>query len=144
MLPSQHWWRRLLLLLTAEAMIADGWGDPVSLLRADLTAFEASGDDQLARTCRTLLRRAGVTVRRGRGSAAVPPALRAIGVTSREMDVLGLVADRLTNQQVAERLFLSPRTVETHVTNLLAKTGTTSRAELVAYAARADRDALSP
>jgi DNA-binding CsgD family transcriptional regulator len=62
------------------------------------------------------------------------------------MDVLGLVADRLTNQQVAERLFLSPRTVETHVTSLLAKTGTTSRAELVAYAARAtaDRDALSP
>lgn len=144
LLPSQHWWRRLLLLLTAEAMIADGWGEPVALLRAELTAFEARGDEQLARTCRTLLRRAGVTVRRGRGSAAVPPALRAIGVTSREMDVLGLVADRLTNQQVAERLFLSPRTVETHVTNLLAKTGTTSRAELVAYAARADRDALSP
>ena len=146
-LRGQHWWRRLLRLLTAEAMLADGWGDPVAMLRADLTNFEAAGDDQLARTCRTLLRRGGVTVRRGRGSAAVPPVLRAIGVTSREMDVLGLVADRLTNQQVAERLFLSPRTVETHVTNLLAKTGTTSRAELVAYASRAtgtESDALSP
>lgn len=138
MLPTQHWWRRLLRLLAAEAAIADGWGDPVAMLRADLSAFESDGD-QLARTCRTLLRRAGVTVRRGRGSTAVPPALRSLGVTSREMDVLGLVADRLTNLQVAERLFLSPRTVETHVTSLLAKTGTASRADLVAYAARAAR-----
>ena len=136
MIPTQHWWRRMLRLLVAEAAIADGWGDPVAMLRADLTAFEATGEEQFARTSRALLRRAGVTVRRGRGTASVPPALRALGVTSREMDVLGLVGDRLTNQQVAERLFLSPRTVETHVASLLAKTGTTSRTELVTYAAR--------
>jgi DNA-binding NarL/FixJ family response regulator len=134
-MPTQHWWRRLLRLLAAEAAIADGWGDPVPMLRADLTAFEAGGDDQLARTCRTLLRRAGVSVRRGRGNTTVPPALRALGVTSREMDVLALVADRLTNTQVAERLYLSTRTVETHVTSLLAKTGTTSRTDLVTFAA---------
>jgi DNA-binding CsgD family transcriptional regulator len=137
LIPTQHWWRRMLRLLVAEAAIADGWGDPVAMLRADLTAFEATGEELLARTSRTLLRRAGVTVRRGRGATFVPPSLRALGVTSREMDVLGLVADRLTNQQVAERLFLSPRTIETHVASLLAKTGTTSRAELVSYAARA-------
>ena len=60
----------------------------------------------------------------------MPPALRAAGVTSREMEVLALVADGLSNADVAERLFLSPRTVETHVANLLAKTGSANRAQL--------------
>jgi len=55
-------------------------------------------------------------------------------VTTREMDVLVLVADGLTNREIAERLFVSPRTVETHVASLLAKTGTASRAELRALA----------
>jgi DNA-binding NarL/FixJ family response regulator len=52
------------------------------------------------------------------------------------MDVLVLVADGLTNREIAERLFVSPRTVETHVASLLAKTGTASRAELRALAAQ--------
>jgi DNA-binding NarL/FixJ family response regulator len=46
------------------------------------------------------------------------------------MDVLVLVGEGLTNAQVAERLFLSIRTVETHVANLLAKTGAANRGEL--------------
>ncbi len=60
----------------------------------------------------------------------MPPALRAIGVTSREVDVLTLIADGLTNAAISERLFLSPRTVETHVTSLLTKSGTANRQEL--------------
>ncbi len=135
-LAGQHWWRRLLRLLTLEAAVADGWGEPVVALRADLEAFERSGDHQLARTCRDLLRRTGTPTRRGRGGTPVPAHLRGIGVTSREMDVLALVADGLTNRQIADRLFVSPRTVETHVANLLAKTGTTTRAELRALAAQ--------
>jgi len=46
-----------------------------------------------------------------------------LGVTSREMDVLTLVAQGMTNAQIAARLFLSTRTVDHHVANLLAKTG---------------------
>ena len=49
--------------------------------------------------------------------------------------MLGLVAEGMTNAQIAERLFLSPRTVDTHVANLLAKTGTRARTELRAWAA---------
>ena len=56
--------------------------------------------------------------------------MRAAGVTSREMDVLALVALGLSNGQVAERLVLSPRTVETHVANLVAKTKVTGRSGL--------------
>jgi DNA-binding CsgD family transcriptional regulator len=133
-LSGEHWWRRLLRLLPLEAAIADGWGDPVAELRADLTAHEQSGAHQLARTCRDLLRAAGAPTRRGRGASPVPPELRARGVTSREMDVLGLVAAGLSNSAVAERLFLSPRTVETHVANLLVKTGAANRGELRRWA----------
>jgi len=149
-LAGVHWWRRLLRLVPIEAAVNDGWGDPVPALLADLavhetalanapnspTADRASIDDaRLARTCRDLLRLAGrPTSAPGRGQARVPAALRVLGVTSREVDVLGLVVRGLTNAQVAERLFLSPRTVESHVASLLAKTGVSRRAELGPWA----------
>ena len=60
----------------------------------------------------------------------MPPRLRAAGVTSRELDVLTLVDRGLTNAAISERLFLSPRTVETHVANLLTKSGTSNRQQL--------------
>jgi DNA-binding NarL/FixJ family response regulator len=91
----------------------------------------------VAAACRALLRQAGVSVpRAGRGDSAVPPSLRAVGITSREADVLVLVAEGLTNKEVAARLHLSPRTVEKHVASLLAKTGCRRRAELAGYFAR--------
>ena len=132
LLPTQHWWRRLLRLLALHAAVADGWGEPVPLLRADLATFEAGGDALLARTARDLLRRAGVSVRRGRGDSTVPPALRAVGVTSREVEVLDLLTSGSTNADIAGRLFLSVRTVDHHVASLLAKTGTANRSELAA------------
>ena len=55
--------------LVLEAAVADGWGDPVPLLRRDLAEHERAGDHQLARTCRDLLRRAGAPTRRGRGDS---------------------------------------------------------------------------
>ncbi|WP_433336857.1 ATP-binding protein [Spirillospora sp. CA-294931] len=129
-LVHHPWWRRLCRLLALEAAVTCGWGDPVPELRADLAAYERTGEEAFARTARDLLRRAGAPARRGRGLTSVPPELRAAGVTSREMDVLTLVGEGLTDRQVAERLFLSPRTVETHVASLLAKTGAAGRAQL--------------
>ena len=142
LLADQPWWRRLLRLLLWRAALADGWGDPVGGLRADLSGHEAAaagdrltaGDEALARACRDLLRGAGVTVRRGRSSTPVPPELRAMGVTAREAEVLGQVVDGLTNAEVARRLHLSVRTVDHHVANLLAKTGAANRAGLSRWA----------
>jgi DNA-binding CsgD family transcriptional regulator len=126
-----HYARRVL----AEAAIAGGWGEPVTWLREAMTGFEADGRTALVRSCRDLLRRAGAPVpRRGRGDSAVPPALRAVGVTSRELDVLKLVGEGLSNRAIAERLHVSPRTVETHVAHLLARTSTASRAALADFA----------
>ena len=107
---------------------------PCPTLRADLAAHEQAGDVLLARTCRDLLRRAGAPTPRTRAGASWPPRLRARGITAREAEVLGLVAEGLTNAQVAERLFLSPRTVDTHVANLLAKTGARARTQLRVWA----------
>jgi DNA-binding NarL/FixJ family response regulator len=91
-----------------------------------------------------VLREAGAPVpRRGRGTSEVPEHLRRLGVTSREVDVLALVAQGLPNAVIAQRLFLSPRTVETHVANLLAKTGAAGRAELASYAVTAAGDRLN-
>ncbi len=128
---SRHWWQQRIRLLVADDTLGDNWGDPIGWAREALAVFVRRGDDRLATRCREILRRAGVPVpRRGRGDTAVPDRLRGVGVTSREMDVLNLVAAGLTNAAIAERLVLSPRTVETHVANLVTKTKVAGRSGL--------------
>jgi DNA-binding CsgD family transcriptional regulator len=84
-----------------------------------------------------MLRAAGIPVpRRGQAPAGVPPPWVAAGVTAREAEVLVLLAEGLTNRDIADRVFLSPRTVERHLANVGAKLGTRTRSELVALAAR--------
>ncbi|HXZ63287.1 MAG TPA: LuxR C-terminal-related transcriptional regulator, partial [Streptosporangiaceae bacterium] len=135
--PFAPWWNHLARRLVAQWALRDGWGEPVPWLREAAAGFEASGHAQLASACRGLLRQAGVPVpRSGRGSAKVPAQLQRLGVTSREMDVYLLVARGYSNGQIAERLYISPKTVETHVASLVAKTGQAGRRELVAHAAR--------
>jgi DNA-binding NarL/FixJ family response regulator len=50
--------------------------------------------------------------------------------------VLTLLAEGLANKEIAERLYLSPRTVERHIANVTVKAGVRTRSELVAYAAK--------
>ena len=128
---SRLWWQHRIRLLVAGEALAGSWGDPIGWAREALAMFAGRGDDRLATRCREMLRRAGAPVpRHGRGDTAVPARLRGYGVTSREMDILQLVAEGLTNGAIAERLVLSPRTVETHVANLVAKTKVTGRSGL--------------
>lgn len=132
--PLVAWYRQYARRLAAEAALADGWGAPVVWLR-EAAAFFAGRDEQaVAGACRALLRAAGAPV--PRGDPVVPANLRALGVTRRETDVLALVGEGLTNQELATRLHLSPRTVEKHVASLLAKTGCRRRAQLAGYSAR--------
>ena len=51
-------------------------------------------------------------------------------LTNRQLEIARLIADDLTNRQIADRLFLSERTVETHITNMLNKLGLNSRIQL--------------
>jgi DNA-binding CsgD family transcriptional regulator len=59
-----------------------------------------------------------------------------LGLTPRELEVLRLVADGLSNRQIAERLFISAKTAGVHVSNILAKLQVTSRTEAAALAHR--------
>jgi DNA-binding NarL/FixJ family response regulator len=71
--------------------------------------------------------------------AAAPPAAPAgpglpDGLTSREAEVLALLAAGLSNAEIAQRLYLSHATVKTHINRIFAKTGARDRAQAVRYA----------
>jgi len=70
-------------------------------------------------------------------SPSAPPAMHAT-LTARERDVLPLVAAGLTNAQIAQRLHISPRTVNAHLTSIYSKLGVSSRAGAIRYAVEHD------
>jgi predicted ATPase/class 3 adenylate cyclase/DNA-binding CsgD family transcriptional regulator len=72
---------------------------------------------------------------RGRGDRKRPSSGWA-SLTPAELDVVGLVAEGLTNKDVAARLFISPRTVQSHLAHVFAKLGVTTRTQLAQEAAR--------
>jgi DNA-binding CsgD family transcriptional regulator len=72
---------------------------------------------------------------RGRGERKRPTSGWA-SLTPTERDVVRLVSEGLTNKEIATRLFVSPRTVQTHLTHVYTKLGLTSRVHLVQEAAR--------
>ena len=76
--------------------------------------------------------------RAGRGAAGPAPggAGELAGLTGREREILRLVAIGLTNREICDRLWVSMPTVKTHVSHLLAKTGSRDRVQLVLLALR--------
>ncbi|MFJ9933029.1 helix-turn-helix transcriptional regulator [Streptomyces virginiae] len=120
--------RRLCLRLVARTAYEDGWGAPVEWLREAEEYFHAAGHHQVAAAGRALLRGMGASVRQRRtGTEQVPPHLRRSGITVREFEVARLVAERISNRDIAGRLHISPRTVEKHVASVLQKTGHPNR-----------------
>lgn len=128
--------RHLGLRLVADPALADGWGEPVLWLRTAEEYFHGAGVQSAASACRAALRQAGVSVTQHRGGRErIPPPLRTSGVTPREYEVFVLLAERPGNQQIAQRLSISPRTVEKHLASLLSKTGRANRTALCEFAA---------
>ncbi|MEU3253488.1 AAA family ATPase [Streptomyces sp. NPDC006997] len=133
--------RHLGLRLVADAAHQDGWGDPVGWLRRAEHYFHERDVPAVTGACRAGLRRLGAPVHQHRsGTSGIPEELRTRGVTVREFDVFRLLAERLSNKDIADRLFISPRTAEKHIASLVTKTGAANRADLCARSA-ALRDA---
>jgi DNA-binding NarL/FixJ family response regulator len=66
------------------------------------------------------------------GPAPDPPD----GLTQREVEILGLIAQGLNNGEIAERLFLSNHTIKTHINRIFTKTGSRDRVAAISYARR--------
>jgi DNA-binding NarL/FixJ family response regulator len=102
--------------------------EPAELLRA--VRVVAAGGSLLSPT--VTRRVIGEFVARRTRRPAPHPGLHAL--TEREREVVGLVADGLSNEEIAERLVVSPATVRTHVSRAMGKLGAHDRAQLVVVA----------
>jgi DNA-binding CsgD family transcriptional regulator/tetratricopeptide (TPR) repeat protein len=120
-LASMPLWRSLGRRLVAEAAAADGWPIPGSWLTEAEVTLRDLGFHRPADACRRL---------RGAEPDDLPPAWVQLGITRREADVLTFVVEGCSNREIAERLYLSVRTVEKHVESLLRKTATKTRTQL--------------
>ena len=74
---------------------------------------------------------AGIPASDGGTAGSLPAESSGFGLTAREMDVLRLLAAGASSREIAEALFISPRTLTTHVANILGKLGVGSRAAAV-------------
>ncbi|WP_430383030.1 helix-turn-helix transcriptional regulator [Streptomyces sp. P10-4] len=123
----------------AGALLAEGGDDErdraVELLRLAAAVADHLRARPLADAVARLAQRARLTLGRAARQAPADPAA-ALGLTSRERDVLGLVAAGRTNRQIAEELFISPKTASVHVSNILSKLGVSGRGEAAAVAHR--------
>jgi len=127
----------------AEALLAAGDRDSAAVvlrhaaeITGRLSARLLDGEIQaLARRARLDLAQHAVPA-----AAGVPTPAAQLGLTPREVEVLVLVAAGRSNRQIAQALFISPRTASVHVSNILAKLGVAGRVEAAAIAHRLGLD----
>jgi DNA-binding CsgD family transcriptional regulator len=110
-------------------------GGAITQFERAAEAFESCGAPRRRDEAERELRRLGRTVYRRSGASGLE------SLTARELEIARLVVDRLTNAQIAAALFLSKKTVETHLRNIFGKVGVSSRVELARAIERADRGA---
>ncbi|MFI7063748.1 LuxR C-terminal-related transcriptional regulator [Kribbella sp. NPDC050124] len=112
----------------ARACSQDNPEVAVAEARNALRSFEMLQAAQYVDAATAVLRQLGQKVR--------PPAPSGNPLSRREEDVLRLLGEGLSNPEISERLFISRKTVEHHVGNILVKLGLRNRAEAAAYAVR--------
>lgn len=121
--------------VTFEAAVSLGLSGDVDSMLEGLARLDAMEAVPMAKVVRQRLKELGVKrIPRGPRRAT---RTNAAGLTARQMDVLHLVVDGMTNPEIAERLYLSNRTVDHHVAAILQKLQVGSRKEVAEAAARA-------
>jgi DNA-binding CsgD family transcriptional regulator/tetratricopeptide (TPR) repeat protein len=125
--PHRAGWARL---REAEALLAAGAGrrEAAAPLRLAATAARRTGALRLLREVELLAARARIDVDAAPAREPEAPA----GLTPREREVLVHLAAGRTNRQIADALYISPRTAGVHVSRILAKLGATTRGEAAA------------
>ena len=117
-----------------EAALARADSGAAAALEEALATFQRLGGVPATRSVTQRLRSAGVRkIARGpRRSTMNNPGL----LTARQVEILKLLADGLTNAEIAARLYITPKTVAHHVSAVLGKLGVRSRRQAAAEAAR--------
>ena len=117
-------------MAAARALALDGDVDAAAVqLEQACATFDACGAEPHRNAAEQQLRQLGRTIHR-RTRAGAPDGQGVASLTGREFEVARLVVDRRTNQQIADELFLSLKTVETHMRNMFRKLDVSSRVEL--------------
>jgi DNA-binding NarL/FixJ family response regulator/predicted negative regulator of RcsB-dependent stress response len=115
-------------LALARTLASESPEIAIDTARQARNELEALGDSREADIAAALMRSLGAKGRAGP---------RATGLlTQREIEVLRLLREGLTNAEIAARLFISPKTAEHHVSRIFAKLGLSKRSEAAAYAVR--------
>jgi len=115
-----------------EVVVPDT-GEPVRVVGIVQDSTEAKlAQEALQNTSAELERRAGALQQLALGDATDRPAPAHAPLTARQLDILRLIAQGLTNAAIAERLVVTEGTIKWHVKQILAKTNSTNRAEDVA------------
>lgn len=123
-------------VVLARALAAAGREVAVNEAQIALRSFEELGARRDADATAALLRSLGA-----RAARSAPRSADVL--TEREREVLALLAEGRSNVVIAERLFISRRTVEHHVAQVLSKLGLGGRAEAAAYVARAEKGSVA-
>ncbi len=154
-----HAWSALPLVLRglyarireAEALLARGRSDRSAAAERLLSAYAETrrlGAGPLSDMAAGIARRARVELGEDAGAApaaddgptpipidgGAAAAIRTYGLTARELEILSLLAAGLTNRQIGERLYISPKTAGVHVSNLLGKLGVNGRVQAATLA----------
>ena len=128
----------------------DSQGQRAMLLTTQAEILLRTGDalkaGNLLRTAATTFQRLGMRLQLGRAQGGIARAEAALAqrseqfsvLTAREREIADLVADGLTNREIAARLVVSPRTPEYHIRNVLKKLGLSSREEIAALMVKGD------
>jgi DNA-binding CsgD family transcriptional regulator len=134
------WWAAYARWRLAEALLERGAPrqEAAVPLRQAWAAAHRLGARPLLAEVEMLARRARIALAPAAADEAEATAAQPtvpggeLGLTSREREVLALVAEGRTNRQIAEALFISDKTASVHVSNILAKLGVANRAEAAA------------
>jgi DNA-binding CsgD family transcriptional regulator len=132
------WAYTLLRLAEAAAAAGDRQGASRSVRQAHALASQV-GAIPIANEAGALARRARLSLQDPAGPSVTRRAedpLARFGLTEREREILALLAAGRSNPQIAESLFISPKTASVHVSNILAKLGVDGRVEAAAVAHR--------
>ena len=121
--------RARLHLELARAYASNAQAETILNAEAALSIYQRLGAPEAGQAAE-LLKAQGRTV-----TVASPPPTAMDGLSRREREVLPLLAKGLSNPAIAQRLVISPKTVEHHVSNILSKLGLRNRAEAAAFAA---------